>query len=593
MESNILRSILHSMFVLGVLTMPIIAYSDSDFTLQDIIKNVKENSNWTVPENHIHFKSDDWRWESIVLDTAYRDLKIEAIVNLASVDETNYSGNAAGIIFRKSDQGAAAFYIWMPFGGFAAQGEILGESKTWSKDQTFALSKDAEKLDQKLVVLVKEDLANFYVNEKLVAILGVSERKEGKVGIYAHKGAVFKYFKTSPIEPDVKLETKRPVRDLLFGGEPYISIRGWRIAVEDAAQVLNEAIAEGTEGVPGEEKMPAYTYRCVTYMKSGVRPFYAYPAFHHGLIIDALLDYYRFTKETKYLDEAIKLADWNIRNSTPSTDKIPNLPYSTTMNGKMGGEGNADGECIMIDKAGFTGQQYLRLWKLTKNDELKNAALRIAETLLNIQLPDGRWQNRVSNATGKVCQDYTSNQIFNIELMEQLYEITLDKRYLESSQKAWKWVLENPLKTYKWIGYYEDVAPEIKSVGNWDAIATARYLIKNKDKDSSYLAQAINLAEWIGTTFAVKQDGKWPLIAEQSICMPVMSCHTLHYALLLTDLAEATGESYWKNAAISAANAGFDLSSKDEHWYSLILSPLYFGLEIAERLQLKSSNQDL
>ena len=162
-------------------------------------------------------------------------------------------------------------------------------------------------------------------------------------------------------------------------------------------------------------------------------------AFHHALIIKALINYSQFTTNAKYLKEAVRLGEWNLRHGTPETFKLPNLPYSTTYNGKMGG--NVDGDTVMLDKVGAMGLAYLDLWQLEKAEQFKAGASKIAETLLPLQLADGRWQNRVEPATGKVVQDYTSSQVFNIELMDRLHAITGDPRYAESSRRALRWLL--------------------------------------------------------------------------------------------------------------------------------------------------------
>ena len=137
--------------------------------------------------------------------------------------------------------------------------------------------------------------------------------------------------------------------------------------------------------------------------------------------------------------------------------------------------GNVDGDTVMLDKVGAMGLAYLDLWQLEKAELFKAGAIKIAETLLPLQLADGRWQNRVEPATGKVVQDYTSSQVFNIELMDRLHAITGDRRYAESSRRALRWLLEHPVQTYRWTGYYEDVTADMESIGNWDAIDTARY----------------------------------------------------------------------------------------------------------------------
>lgn len=130
--------------------------------------------------------------------------------------------------------------------------------------------------------------------------------------------------------------------------------------------------------------------------------------------------------------------------------------------------GNVDGDTVMLDKVGAMGLAYLDLWQLEKAEAFTAGAIKIAETLLLLQLADGRWQNRVEPATGKVVQDYTSSQIFNIELMDRLHAITGDPRYGESSRHALRWLLDHPVQTYRWTGYYEDVTPDQESIGNWD-----------------------------------------------------------------------------------------------------------------------------
>ena len=76
------------------------------------------------------------------------------------------------------------------------------------------------------------------------------------------------------------------------------------------------------------------------------------------------------------------------------------------------------------------------------------------------------------------------------------------------------------------------------------------------------------------------------MICEQSVCMPVMSGHTFHFAQLCLELHRATGKQYYRDVARSAANAAFDFShGSDDGWYSLQLSPLYLGLEIERQLK--------
>lgn len=581
---------------------------------------LKLTKDWSAQDG-LQLKSKDWWWETATIAVKENDFQLDAVVDICTNGPGQ--GNGAGFIVRSSAAGAAVFHISQPLAGYLAQAELIGkgggagsadasaapadqiEKHTFYisptdgrrltkeelsatrnarlKNTVYALSKDNEVGLRHLRLMVKGSLANFYVDDQLACIIDLSDYPNGEVGLYGHYQVLFKSFTVRALPPDAKVFASRPLRDLLPDGQVYQSQQSWDAAIAQAGAGLDLSIAEGTEGVPGEETMPAFTYRCVTWMKPGVRPFYAYPAFHHAVFIKAMIDYSRLTKDPKYLKEAARLGEWNLRNSTPETFKLPHLPYSTTYNGKMGG--NVDGDTVMLDKVGAMGVAYLRLYEVTKSEEFKTGAIKIAETLLPLQLPDGRWQNRVEPATGKVVQDYTSSQMFNIEFMERLHAITGEQRYADSAQRALQWVLNNPVKTYRWTGFYEDVNPDVESIGNWDAIDTARYLVRHRKDNPEYLKTAIEIYEWVATSYAVKQGGKWPMICEQTICMPVMSAHSFHFAQLCIDLNEATGEQYYHDVALSTVNSAFDFSRGEGDWYGLIFSPLIHGIEVAERLK--------
>ena len=101
-----------------------------------------------------------------------------------------------------------------------------------------------------------------------------------------------------------------------------------------------------------------------------------------------------------------------------------------------------------------------------------------------------------------------------------------------------------------------------------------------------YLRLATAIFEWVATSFAVSQDGRWTMLCEQSVCMPVMSGHTFHFAEFCLELNRATGEKYYRDVARSAVNAAFDFSyGSEDDWYSLQLSPLYVGLEVGRQLK--------
>lgn len=77
--------------------------------------------------------------------------------------------------------------------------------------------------------------------------------------------------------------------------------------------------------------------------------FVSYPAFHHALLIRTFIGYWRHARDARALEEAVKLADWDIAHGTPGDWAYGNLPYSTFQEKKPGGFRDRTG--LMPDKA--------------------------------------------------------------------------------------------------------------------------------------------------------------------------------------------------------------------------------------------------
>lgn len=552
-------------------------------------------SKWTADDVGIVYRTEDWGWDCATVNVGTNDYRLDADVSV-QLDPAKgpelvnpKHENGPGFMIRQSGDRAVVFYLNQPWGGWAAQARYLPYgSKFPGKQAIYGFSREDTLGWHHITALVKGKLANFYVDNVLTLVMDLDGYDGGEAGLTGLYGGRFKNFRISKLPAGVEPAANRAVRSYLDNGKVYKSKYTWQECAKSAGAALDKAIADGTTGVPGYETMPTFTYRCVTWMTPDVSPFYAYPAFHHSQMMDTMLKYYDYTRDRKYLVQAFRLADWELDHSTPATDALPHLPYSTVFNGTMGG--NMDGECVMLDKAGITGQTYLRLWKLSHKQEYLDGAKLIAETLLKMQQPEGRWQNRVEHKTGKVVQDYTSNQVFIIRLMDALYAATDDVRYRDSSKRALDWVLANPVKDWRWTGFYEDLGPKDESIGHWEAIETAQYLLAHREGHPEYVKIAKDIADWISTGFAVKEKGRWPMICEQSDCMPAMAGHSLHVAPLLVDLWKATGDTYYRDSAISATNAGLDcLQSGDDAaiaWYNGVFAPIWLGIGLARDLGL-------
>lgn len=280
----------------------------------------------------------------------------------------------------------------------------------------------------------------------------------------------------------------------------------------------------------------------------------AYPAFHHAIFIETFLDYYELSKRSDALKAAKDLADWEIAHQTPADFKYAYLPYSTIHRGKLGG--SIDGNSIMTDKPAIMAAAYLRLARVTGNKIYRRAAQRIAQTLARTQLPAGNWPFRVDPRDGRVIEAYTSSVIYAVELFEQL-DAEGEHQFAEPRRRALAWLLNGPVKTMEWRGFYEDIPGELSlhNRTNWDCIDTARYLIRHRADDPAFLPTAIKLHDWIRQAFVDEKTIYAPAepLREQLVCNIAMGIHSGHWAMLLADLYQATGQQPYRDRAVNIA----------------------------------------
>lgn len=304
----------------------------------------------------------------------------------------------------------------------------------------------------------------------------------------------------------------------------------------------------------------------------------SYPAFHHALNIKTFLKYWKDNKNPKALNEAIKLGDWNIANSTPADWAYGSMPYSTFEHKKPGGF--RDGAGLMPDKAAILSLAYLDLYEATQKPRFLKAAEAIADTLSKRQHANGTWPFRVHPQTEKVVEEYTSSVIYAIMLFERLDAFNGNSKFKANRDKTWNWLVNGPIKTKEFRGFYEDIPPSPLGRTNYDCLDTIRYLLDKRTADNGYLEMATDLNQWIEKIFLDKIKGFEPAegIREQLQCNYVMGIHSLNWASMLMELGKAKGDLKMQERAKQTANyttyylqpdnrivVGFDYK---QFWYS-------------------------
>jgi len=234
------------------------------------------------------------------------------------------------------------------------------------------------------------------------------------------------------------------------------------------------------------------------------------------------------------------------------------LAFTTVTEGRMGG--GADGDRISLEEQGYMGLVVLRVYYLTGKAAYKDYVLRMAEALLRLQRPEGNWDYRINPRTGEASGGFTANVVDNILFFDEIYRMTGIEAYRESSQKAWKWVLEVPLPQNRWLGIFADVGDNVSSSGEdnyapWVAQWAARYLLGHTEESQDAIVKAETIREWIVSRFLHPDANGFRGIAEQAIHLYVMPGHNFRQAMLEADLYERTGKEDYRAMALHLMDA--------------------------------------
>jgi hypothetical protein len=122
-------------------------------------------------------------------------------------------------------------------------------------------------------------------------------------------------------------------------------------------------------------------------------------------------------------------------------------------------KGHMDSSHYMTFCGAETGMYYLDVYAATKDAKYLNAAIRIAESYAQCQLPHGSWLLFVTPKDGQPVTDNVLIPTLVIEFLDHLGEVSADHRLDAMRGKAIAWVMQNPVPTWNWQGQFEDVRP--------------------------------------------------------------------------------------------------------------------------------------
>ncbi|MFA5864943.1 MAG: hypothetical protein WC975_09680 [Phycisphaerae bacterium] len=276
--------------------------------------------------------------------------------------------------------------------------------------------------------------------------------------------------------------------------------------------------------------------------------------------VETLKRYYAYTADRDAFKPVILLAERVLHYHTPKDWAWPNVPR--TQDGDpihpldpglpLDEQGNpiipastANGEYTdessEVDKICMVAVAYVTLFKLTREEKYLDSALAIAEVIVQHVSPgDGGHSPlpfRVNLKTGEVLDCYSTDMIPAIRLFDELNALGYhgcQDIYRAKRDIILKWILQYPVKTNQWSGYYEDNKSGLhQNLDQQSPMETARYLLQHPDLDPEYKCHVLALIAWVKNRFGKIRHYGATSVMEQDLCMLEMGSHTARYASIV------------------------------------------------------------
>ena len=336
---------------------------------------------------------------------------------------------------------------------------------------------------------------------------------------------------------------------------------------------------------------------------------YSYSAKILRGIMESMLMYHEYFKNDTALVIAKKAANYLIEHSEPAGAPLEYLPQTYEGEGLTAKE---YGKQIIMMEPSVTGTAYLEMYRKTNDKKYFQASLNIANTYIKNQLSSGTWYIRIFKETGKPASEVLCIPIQIVNFLTLLADQYGQKQYLSAAEKAMKWVMDNPVKTYNWTGQFEDMAAAkpYQNLTKYEAGWTAWYLFDNKDKDTSYMRIAKELVAFCEDQFVVwspmaiydyrkELSNRWftPSVLEQySYYAPIDASISMMVSTFMKAY-KATGDIIYREKAIALTNSLVNNQKADgkipTHFWKNYVDDIWINCMIFSTTILRTMEKEL
>ena len=256
------------------------------------------------------------------------------------------------------------------------------------------------------------------------------------------------------------------------------------------------------------------------------------PASTYAAFVDSAVAYYAYSGDTQVLKLVQQMLDYQLQHGmTPAKWDWGGVPFASSNGGAseytgandwrycpVEGEfracGTGDGrDVIEPDKVGELGMGFLRFYELAGDAKYRQAAIVCADVLAHHVRPGdfdhSPWPFRVNAETSKVRDEYSSNVIGAIRLLDELLRLKVGDTtaYQKARDTAWKWMMAFPIQNDRWISYFEDVPTyrpsQPPNFNQYSPMETARYILLHPQFDPAWQTHVSHLVQLVEKRFAV------------------------------------------------------------------------------------------
>ena len=164
----------------------------------------------------------------------------------------------------------------------------------------------------------------------------------------------------------------------------------------------------------------------------------------------------------------------------------------------------------MLAQPAWAGEQILALGVATGERKYREYGLKVADTYLRIQDADGTWdwRKRLKDGTGVVGPRGISHRlypVYPIRLMQAAQAATGERKYRESIDRAWRYILEGPAKSFDWESHHEDVDPQraFENLTPKNAADTVTFILEREPQNPELQMLARELMRFCEDQFVV------------------------------------------------------------------------------------------